>query len=84
MTGGRNNALIKNSRSDLDKQQQLSSFQQAYLELQGDESLPVEAVEAFHWLIEEFRVSLFAQELKTAQPVSAKRLRNALSNLQGF
>ena len=33
------------------------------------------------WLIEEWRVSLFAQELKTAEPVSAKRLAKALSAL---
>lgn len=31
-------------------------------------------VEAFFWMIEEFKVSLFAQELKTACPVSEKRL----------
>jgi ATP-dependent helicase HrpA len=33
------------------------------------------------WLIEEWRVSLFAQELKTAEPVSAKRLARALSEI---
>nr|WP_049621630.1 ATP-dependent RNA helicase HrpA [Frateuria defendens] len=33
------------------------------------------------WLIEEWRVSLFAQELKTAEPVSAKRLARALEAL---
>jgi len=33
------------------------------------------------WLIEEWRVSLFAQELKTAEPVSAKRLAKALSEM---
>jgi ATP-dependent helicase HrpA len=32
------------------------------------------AVEAFYWLIEEYKVSLFAQELKTPIPVSRKRL----------
>ena len=32
--------------------------------------------ETFRWLLEEFRVSIFAQELGTAQPVSAQRLRN--------
>ena len=31
-------------------------------------------LEDYHWLLEEFRVSLFAQELGTAQPVSATRL----------
>jgi ATP-dependent helicase HrpA len=31
------------------------------------------------WLLEEFRVSVFAPELKTAEAVSVKRLQNALS-----
>ncbi|MEO7254948.1 MAG: DUF3418 domain-containing protein, partial [Casimicrobium sp.] len=33
-----------------------------------------EALLQFRWLIEELHVSLFAQELKTPFPVSAKRL----------
>jgi ATP-dependent helicase HrpA len=33
------------------------------------------AVEDFFWMIEEFKVSLFAQELKTPAPISAKRLK---------
>lgn len=33
------------------------------------------ALSDFRWLLEEYRVSLFAQELKTAVPVSDKRLR---------
>ena len=37
-----------------------------------------EALDELRWLIEEWRVSLFAQELKTAEPVSAKRLARAL------
>jgi ATP-dependent helicase HrpA len=32
------------------------------------------AIEDYFWLIEEYKVSLFAQELKTAVPVSPKRL----------
>ena len=31
------------------------------------------------WMLEELRVSLFAQQLGTAQPVSAKRIRNVLA-----
>jgi len=38
-------------------------------------TVPPESREAFRWMLEEFRVSLFAQELGTAQPVSEKRLR---------
>jgi ATP-dependent helicase HrpA len=34
------------------------------------------ATEEFAWMLEEYRVSLFAQELKTAFPVSRKRLEN--------
>ena len=32
-------------------------------------------LEEFRWLIEELRISLFAQELRTPFPVSAKRLQ---------
>jgi len=35
-------------------------------------------IEAFRWMIEEFKVSLFAQELGTAAPVSSKRLDQQL------
>jgi ATP-dependent helicase HrpA len=31
-------------------------------------------LEMFRWMLEELRVSLFAQELKTSIPVSPKRL----------
>jgi len=41
------------------------------------------AVEAFRWLLEEFRVSLFAQELGTAEPVSTVKLDRALAALKG-
>jgi ATP-dependent helicase HrpA len=34
-----------------------------------------ERLEEIRWLLEELRVSLFAQELKTVQPVSVKRIR---------
>jgi ATP-dependent helicase HrpA len=41
-----------------------------------------EGGEALRWLIEEFRVSLFAQELGTAEPVSAVKLDRALAAVQ--
>ena len=40
---------------------------------------PPPALVAVRWMIEEFRVSLFAQELRTAYPVSEQRIRKALS-----
>jgi ATP-dependent helicase HrpA len=41
-----------------------------------------EAIEAFRWMVEEFKVSLFAQELKTAFPVSRKRLEQKLQEIE--
>jgi ATP-dependent helicase HrpA len=38
--------------------------------------------EECRWLVEEFRVSVFAQELGTAQPVSAKRLAQRFAELE--
>ncbi len=35
---------------------------------------PTEALQQYRWMIEEFRISLFAQGIKTAYPISAKRL----------
>jgi ATP-dependent helicase HrpA len=40
-------------------------------------------LEAFRWLIEELKVSLFAQGLRTPQPVSYKRLEKAWKALSG-
>jgi ATP-dependent helicase HrpA len=40
-------------------------------------------LEEFRWLLEELRVSLFAQELRTPQPVSVKRLEKVWSQLSG-
>ncbi|HEY3459653.1 MAG TPA: DUF3418 domain-containing protein, partial [Casimicrobiaceae bacterium] len=39
------------------------------------------ALEDFRWLIEELRVSLFAQELRTSVPVSLKRIDRAWNDL---
>ena len=46
------------------------------------QGLPVsDDLAAFRWMIEELRVSLFAQELKTPYPVSVKRLRKVWEEL---
>ncbi len=39
-----------------------------------EKTIPRENREAYRWLLEEYRVSLFAQELGTAQPASPQRL----------
>ena len=38
-------------------------------------------LDEFRWLLEELRVSLFAQELRTPQPVSVKRLEKAWAQI---
>jgi len=40
------------------------------------------ALREFRWLLEELRVSLYAQELRTPMPVSVKRLQKAWDALQ--
>jgi ATP-dependent helicase HrpA len=42
---------------------------------------PTELME-YRWLLEEFRVSLFAQELKTALPVSVERLKTLHARIE--
>jgi ATP-dependent helicase HrpA len=41
-----------------------------------------QAIEEYFWMIEEYKVSVFAQELKTAIPISAKRLEQKLQQIQ--
>jgi ATP-dependent helicase HrpA len=40
-------------------------------------------LDEFRWMLEELRISLFAQELRTPQPVSVKRLEKVWSQLTG-
>jgi ATP-dependent helicase HrpA len=40
------------------------------------------ALEEYFWMIEEYKVSIFAQELKTAFPVSQKRLEKKLAQIK--
>jgi ATP-dependent helicase HrpA len=40
-------------------------------------------LDEFRWLLEELRISLFAQELRTPQPVSVKRLEKVWAQLSG-
>lgn len=52
-------------------------------ELSGDASEEKKnATEEYFWLIEEYKVSLFAQELKTPFPVSKKRLDEKLKEIE--
>jgi ATP-dependent helicase HrpA len=61
---------------------QLRPLEQGYWRLVAErKGLVDEHMQAFRWLLEELRVSFFAQTLRTAQPVSVKRLEKAWSQL---
>ena len=42
------------------------------------------AVEDFFWMLEEYKISVFAQEIKTSRPVSAKRLTARIAEIEGM
>jgi ATP-dependent RNA helicase HrpA len=56
----------------------LRQFQSANLESYSARR----SVQEFRWMIEEFKVSIFAQELGTAFPISAKRLDERLEQIR--
>ncbi|WP_448565461.1 ATP-dependent RNA helicase HrpA [Thalassotalea ganghwensis] len=58
-----------------------TAYQQLLAKQRKDLPLPTELVEV-RWMIEELRVSLFAQNLKTAIPISSKRVLNTLKALE--
>jgi ATP-dependent helicase HrpA len=43
--------------------------------------VPAEDLEAFRWLVEEYRVSVFAPEIRAAVPVSPQRLTEVWKGL---
>ncbi|HUH59902.1 MAG TPA: ATP-dependent RNA helicase HrpA [Candidimonas sp.] len=57
----------------------LAQYQRAVASLKG---APDTQLAEFRWLLEELRVALFAQELRTPMPVSVKRLQKAWSAMQ--
>ncbi len=69
--------LRADSVRDAQRARELAPLEQAYrreLAARARTGTPDPEFERFGWLLEELRVSLFAQELKTPVPVSAKRL----------
>lgn len=71
----RSERFDNNPARDQQRAAQLAPYR-ALLERAGEAKLPAN----FRWLLEEFKVSLFAQELGTALPISAARLDKILGN----
>ena len=62
---------------------EIAQFQVPWLrELAARKGVDDPRLEEFRWLLEELRVSLFAQELRTPVPVSTKRLQKVWDNLR--
>ena len=63
---------------------ELKPQEQRYWRLVADRKGASDArMQEFRWLLEELRVSFFAQELRTPQPVSIKRLEKVWQQLNG-
>ena len=68
---------------DAARMAELRPLEQRYWRLVAERKGAVdERMAEFRWLLEELRVSFFAQELRTPQPVSVKRLEKAWTQLQ--
>ena len=67
---------------DATKLAELKPWEQKYWRLVAERKGVTDArMQEFRWLLEELRVSFFAQELRTPQPVSIKRLEKAWGQL---
>jgi ATP-dependent helicase HrpA len=67
---------------DAQRLAELKPLEQKYWRLVADRKGQTDArMLEFRWLLEELRVSFFAQELRTPQPVSVKRLEKAWGQL---
>jgi ATP-dependent helicase HrpA len=66
--------------NNLQKIQEVSRYATRYwneVEKKSKKDKVIPEQDPFRWMLEEFRVSLFAQQLKTAYPVSVKRMDKA-------
>jgi ATP-dependent helicase HrpA len=74
--------LRSDPQRDATRLAELRPIEQRFLRTLAERKGVVDArLDEFRWLLEELRVSLFAQELRTPQPVSVKRLEKAWSQL---
>jgi ATP-dependent helicase HrpA len=70
-------SVEKDPHRDAVRMQEIAPFWQQYLQLLEDGRDYDENVDGYRWLMEEFRVSIFAQQLGTRAKVSVQRLQKA-------
>jgi ATP-dependent helicase HrpA len=68
------NAGLARDQQGLGQVQPLERAYRERVEKHRREGVVDEAMVQYRWMLEEFRISVFAQELKTSVPVSGKRL----------
>jgi ATP-dependent helicase HrpA len=77
-----------NPLKDKERARLLQPYREALAQLSGSsrdtDSKRRRAIQEFRWMLEEYKVSVFAQELGTAYPVSPKRLDEKLKELRHF
>ncbi len=75
-----------NPVKDKERALQVAPYQKALTEMKtaARTKEAMQQWEEVRWMIEEYKVSLFAQELGTAMPISAKRLNMKLVELRGY
>ena len=74
---------VDNPAKETQKKQLVASYERKLAHLisslgPGSSKEKSNAVEAFFWMLEEYKISVYAQELKTRFKISAKRLDKAL------
>ena len=73
--------LSSNPTRDRQAMRQVHEVLEAYRELVAELGKDRDDVHAVRWMVEELRISLFAQHLGTSYPVSAKRIYRTMDDL---
>ena len=61
--------------------QQYKPWEDEMATLQDNQKIPQFEVDEYGWMLQEYRISLFAQGQKTRFPISHKRLQKFIDNL---
>src|SRR5204862_2097442 len=70
--------LGANPRRDAQLAAEIAPLEARYrAQVKAERGLRSPGGDEYRWMLEEFRVSLFAQQLKTRMPISARRLEDA-------
>ncbi|MBS3747948.1 MAG: ATP-dependent RNA helicase HrpA [Wenzhouxiangellaceae bacterium] len=73
-------ALELDPRRDVQRQAEIEPWWQTYLDHLAEGKPYTPELDDYRWLVEEYRVQIFAQQLGTAEKVSKKRLEQAWAN----